>query len=195
MEQSWCSGTKETGACLIRRGWGCLLGVRVRFWTRSTFCMAGRKFVAFLCCRCNGWGTCQKSGQMPCFVDGAKTLARTSHSGDCLSRGKRNESHHGCCPTPATQTVTSVPFPDNTAVPLASQPHLHQHYFAKNNHTSLPLYNYAHKNFKEKLRPKLDGARARPAPQPRRTHCLPPLAFATPCTQIYCENTFGYSSI
>ena len=52
-----------------------------------------------------------------------------------------------------------------------------------------PQYNCAHQNLKEKLCPELDGARSRPAPQPLRTQRLTPLAFATPCTQIYCENT------
>ena len=51
-----------------------------------------------------------------------------------------------------------------------------------------PQYNCAHQNLKEKPCPELDGARSRPAPQPLRTQRLTPLAFATPCTQIYCEN-------
>ena len=52
-----------------------------------------------------------------------------------------------------------------------------------------PQCNYAHKKFKEKLCPELDGSRAETAPAPRRTQRLTPLAFTTPCTQIYCENT------
>ena len=52
-----------------------------------------------------------------------------------------------------------------------------------------PQYNCAHQNFKEKLCPELDGPRAAPAPHMPRTQRLTPLAFATPCTQIYCENT------
>ena len=52
-----------------------------------------------------------------------------------------------------------------------------------------PQYNYAHKNFRAKLSPELDGPRAAPAPHMRRTQRLTPLAFATPRTQIYCENT------
>ena len=52
-----------------------------------------------------------------------------------------------------------------------------------------PQYNYAHKNFQAKLCPELDGVRAATAPHPPRTHRLTPLAFATPCTQIYSENT------
>ena len=56
-----------------------------------------------------------------------------------------------------------------------------------------PQYNYAHKNFEEKLCPACHAARRRhraeTAPHPRRTERLTPLPFATPCTQIYCENT------
>ena len=52
-----------------------------------------------------------------------------------------------------------------------------------------PQYNCAHQNFKEKLCPELGGPRAATAPQPPRTPRLTPLAFAPPCTPIYCENT------
>ena len=52
-----------------------------------------------------------------------------------------------------------------------------------------PQFFCAHQNFKEKLCPELDGPRAATAPQPPRTPRLTPLAFAPPCTPIYCENT------
>ena len=52
-----------------------------------------------------------------------------------------------------------------------------------------PQYNCAHQNFTEKLCPESDGVRAAPAPKPLRTQRLTPLAFATPRTPIYCENT------
>ena len=52
-----------------------------------------------------------------------------------------------------------------------------------------PQYNCTHQNFKEKLCPQLHGGRAATAPQPLRTQRLTPLAFATPCTPIDCENT------
>ena len=55
-----------------------------------------------------------------------------------------------------------------------------------------PQYNCAHQNLTEKLCLQLHGGRSRPAPAPLRTQRLTPLAFATPCTQIDCENTgFG----
>ena len=37
--------------------------------------------------------------------------------------------------------------------------------------------------------------RPAPAPKPRRTQRLTPLAFATPCTQIYCENADSHTSL
>ena len=52
-----------------------------------------------------------------------------------------------------------------------------------------PQCNYARKNFKEKICPEWDGSRAETAPEPRRAQRLTPLAFATPCTQVYYENT------
>ena len=52
-----------------------------------------------------------------------------------------------------------------------------------------PHYNCAHKIFKEKLCPELDGVRAETVPEPLRTHRLTPLAFAPMHTPIYCENT------
>ena len=82
------------------------------------------------------------------------------------------------CPTPATFLTTTC----------APAPHLHQNYI-KAILPCFPRNNSAHKIFKEKLCPELDGSRAETAPQPLRTQRLTPLAFATPRTQIYCENT------
>ena len=57
-------------------------------------------------------------------------------------------------------------------------PHLRQHYIAKSNHALLPPMQLRTQKFQRKATPTVP-----------RTQRLTPLAFATPCTQIYCENT------
>ena len=60
--------------------------------------------------------------------------------------------------------------------------HLHQHFIAKSNHALLPPIYLRTQKFQCNAMPRIRWVA-------RRTHRLTPLAFATPCTQIYCENT------
>ena len=76
-----------------------LPGVRVRFWTWRSFCMAGVRNPSLmevrnvsLHGRRKESDTLWKSWQAQYFVDVAKTLAGVCHSKDCVLRGKRRES-------------------------------------------------------------------------------------------------------